>query len=53
MIWLWMSFGDSFHRWIRLGNRIRPYIQKDAWGSSYIWRDLGFVHIIHTPYYYY
>jgi hypothetical protein len=53
LIRLWMSFGDSLHRWLRRGKQDQPHIQREAGVSSYIWGYLGFVHSIHTPYYYY
>jgi len=53
LIYLWMSFGDSFHRWIMLGKPKQPHIQSEARLSPYIWVGSGFVHSIHTPYYYY
>jgi len=53
LIRLWISFGDSLHRRRMLEPRSKPHIQKDAWTSSYMWRGFGFVHSIHTPYYYY
>ena len=53
LIRLWISFGDSLHRWKRLGKLNQPHIQSEAGTSSYMWRFLGFVHSIHSPYYYY
>lgn len=53
LIWLWISFGDSLHRRKRLGEQNQPHIQREAGTSSYIWWFLGFVHSIHSPYYYY
>jgi hypothetical protein len=53
LIRLWMSFGYSLHRWKRLVKLKQPHIQREAGTSSYMWCFLGFVHSIHTPYYYY
>jgi hypothetical protein len=53
LIRLWISFGDSLHRWKRLEELNQPHIQREAGTLSYMWGCLGFVHSIHTPYYYY
>jgi len=53
LIRLWMSYVDSLHRWKMFGKQEQTHIQSEAGLSSHIWRKFGFVHSIHSPYYYY
>ena len=53
LIRLWMSFGILSTGGKGLGKQEPAYIQSEAGTLSYMWGVWGFVHSIHTPYYYY